>query len=395
MTDLVAANGRARSVVGWSCAGVALSLAFVCARAAQTENRAGLIGLLKLPQLVGSEFCREPPRREVALYAAPESADIVGWIRADKHSSSDADCYRVVLNVYRRADGSVRELPTEEYEEEEPHAAIVVEARGRWLKLRLDDGEAWVETSDPNQYLSLEQLLSRRPAYLTQAWDGTLAATPGGVSQIRPADPRRRVIGYIVPVLEMLQVTLAPGQDSEETRRQYDASSIRSSRGPNGTHILFIERGTWVSAFERPDPGAPVVARFKTDTCDQALRSTSANPPDVPVFARRSGWLQVALRRETWKDEPRAWIEESPVWRFHALAADAEREKFEDEVFGRELSSVRFLRSRAVHGRLWLEVEVMSHTIYESVDPPTVVATGWVPAHDRAGELVVWAYSRD
>ncbi len=396
MKEVVTAKGSAaRGVTGWTCAGVALFLAFVCAPTAETENRAGVIGLLKLPQLVGNEFCKAPPRREVALYAAPESADLVGWVRADKHSSSDADCYRVVLNVYRRVDGSVRELPTDEYEEEQPHAAIVLEARGRWFKLRLDDGEAWVETSDPDRYLSLEQLLELRPAYLTQAWDGTLAATPGGASRRPPADPRRRVIGYVVPVREMLQVTLAPGQDSEKIRRQYDVSSIGSSRRPDGTRILFIERGTWVSAFERSDPGSPVVARFKTDRCDQALRSTSANPPDVPVFVRRPGWLQVALRRHEWKDEPRAWIEESTVWRFHGFAADAERESFEDEAFGREHSSVRFLRSRAVGARLWLEVQVMSHTIYESVDPPTVVATGWVPAHDRAGESVVWFHSRD
>ncbi len=32
----------------------------------------------------------------------------------------------MILNVHRRADDRVRELPTEEYEEEEPDAAIVL-----------------------------------------------------------------------------------------------------------------------------------------------------------------------------------------------------------------------------------------------------------------------------
>jgi hypothetical protein len=79
----------------------------------------------------------------------------------------------------------------------------------------------------------------------------------------------------------------------------------------------------------------------------------------------------------------------------HAFAADAEREEFEERVFGRDYSSVRFLSSRAVGGTLWLNVEVMSRTIYGSDDPPRFVGTGWVPAHNRAGESLVWFSSRD
>jgi hypothetical protein len=96
-----------------------------------------------------------------------------------------------------------------------------------------------------------------------------------------------------------------------------------------------------------------------------------------------------------WKDDRRVWIEDAPVWRFHAFASEAEREDLETELFGREDPTVRFTRSRKVDGRLWLYVEVMSHTIYESVEPPGVVAAGWVPAHDAAGRSVVWFYSRD
>jgi hypothetical protein len=117
-----------------------------------------------------------------------------------------------VLNVYRR-DGSVGELPTDEYEEEEPHAAVVVKTRGRWFKLRLTDGAAWFQASAEDRYYPLEELLGRRPAYLTEAWDRTLAATAGGVRRRVPVDPRRRVIGYVEPVLEPLRVVLAPGQD--------------------------------------------------------------------------------------------------------------------------------------------------------------------------------------
>ena len=383
------------SAIRWGGAAIALFLASLCAPSAQTKDGPGAIGLLTLPGLVGSGVCDDPSQREVPLFARPGSADIVGWIRAVKRGGPDADCYGAFLSLRRRADGRVHEVPTVEYEEEAPDAAIVIEARGRWFKLRLNDGAAWFRASDRENYLPLEQLLLRRQAYLTQEWDGRFAATPGGASRRVPADPRRRVIGYLEPVLESVSVVLTPGQDPEEVRRQYKASSMGSGPGPNGTRILYLERGASVDGFERPDRAAPVVAWIRTETSDGTLRTTPNTPPKVAVFERRPGWLQVALRRLEWKEEPRAWIEDGSVWRFHAFATDDEREEFEDEVFGRDYSLVQFVTSRRVGGALWLQVQLMSHGIDESADPPRVIATGWVPAHDPAGEPIVWFASRD
>jgi hypothetical protein len=195
-------------------------------------------------------LCGPPSPTEIALYSKPEPADPIGWIRADRHPASDTDCYRVIVNVRWRADGRVQVLPTEEYEEEEPLAAIVVEQRHRWFKVQVADGAAWLHASDGDEYFSLQQLLVKRPAYLTAAWDGTLAKAPGG-----------------------------PGRSAADPRRRY-----------------------------------------------------------IPV---------------------------------------------------------RFVESREVRGALWLKIAVMSHTIYQSDEPPRVVATGWVPAHDPAGKAVVWFNSRD
>ena len=331
----------------------ALFFAFLTAPAAQTEPQQGIVGLLKLPHVFG-ELCKEPPKLEVPLYAEPRPGDVVGWIGADKHETADSDCYRVVLNFRRRSDGTVQELPVEEYEEEEPRAAIVVETRDRWAKLRLPDGAAWIEIRQNDDYLSLEELLQRRLAYLTEAWDRTLSATPSGQARRVPGDPRRHLIGYVEPIL----------------------------------------RGTEVRAFERPDRAAPVVGTCLTDECDRTLRS-KGSPAQVAVFDRRPGWLQVALGELDWKDDRRVWIEDSSVWRFHAFASETARQDFENELFGRDDPTVRFIRSRTVDGRLWLYVEVLSHTIYDSDEPPRVVAEGWVPAHDAAGRSVVWFFSRD
>jgi hypothetical protein len=55
---------------------------------------------------------------------------------------------------------------------------------------------------------------------------------------------------------------------------------------------------------------------------------------------------------------------------------------------------VRVNGFRTVGGKLWLQIDVMSHSFCESQDPPAVKARGWVPAHDASGAPTVWFYSR-
>jgi hypothetical protein len=221
-----------------SCALVALSITIVSPAIAQPGGR--VIGLLSLRQIEGP-LCGTPPPGEIALYSTPEPANPIGWIRAERDPASDTECYRAIVNVHWRADSRVQVLPTEEYEEEEPLAAIVVEQRDRWFKVEVPGGAAWLHASEGDEYFSLQQLLVKRPAYLTEAWDGTLARSPAGQGR-SAGDPRRRFI------------------------------------------------------------------------------------------------------------------------------------------------PVRYVESREVRGRLWLKIEVMSHTIYESDGPPSVVAIGWVPAHDASAK---------
>lgn len=49
---------------------------------------------------------------------------------------------------------------------------------------------------------------------------------------------------------------------------------------------------------------------------------------------------------------------------------------------------------RTVAGKLWLQVEVLTHSICESETTPAVRARGWVPAHDASGAPTVWFPSR-
>jgi hypothetical protein len=57
---------------------------------------------------------------------------------------------------------------------------------------------------------------------------------------------------------------------------------------------------------------------------------------------------------------------------------------------------VRVIETRRLAERLWLHVEVFSHSICNAAasGPPDVVAQGWMPAHLPSGEPAVWFASR-
>ena len=55
---------------------------------------------------------------------------------------------------------------------------------------------------------------------------------------------------------------------------------------------------------------------------------------------------------------------------------------------------VRVQGFQRVGDRLWIQIQVMTHSICTSIDEPKIEAEGWVPAHARSGEPTVWLYSR-
>jgi len=57
-------------------------------------------------------------------------------------------------------------------------------------------------------------------------------------------------------------------------------------------------------------------------------------------------------------------------------------------------SDVRVQGQRTIDGKLWLAIEVISHSVCESTEPATVKARGWIRAHDAAGTPTVWFPSR-
>jgi hypothetical protein len=320
-----------------------------------------LIGLLTLPEVFGSGPCDRFKPQEITLFAAPDGSTSVGTIRVDKYWTflDEYSCEGLEVRVHRPNGGAVSELPFEEHEYEDP-AAIVLERRDRSFRVRLSDGSAWVRASDSAEYRPLPELLQQAMAHLTDAWDGAIFAEPEGPARVPiPRDPRRHMIGYLV------------------TSRD-DA-----------------EPSTWIPIFKEPDADAPI-GRFQISQSGDAVEIADGSPWKVLLFDRRPGWYQVALRREGWWNAERAWIQEGPVWQFHDLKPDAEREQLAEKAWGREERELaaRVASYKEVNGRLWLDVELWSHSVCARGEEPTFKARGWMPAHAASGEPAIWFSAR-
>ena len=342
-------------------------LAALAVQALPTRKRVEpVIGLLTLPDVFGSGPCDRFEPKEIGLFAAPDSSRIVGTIRVDKYWTflDQFSCEGLEVRVHR-PNGGVSELPFEEHEYEDP-ATIVLERRDRLFRVRLSDGSAWLRASDSAEYLPLPELLQRAEAHLTDSWDGAIFVEPESPARVPvPRDPRRRMVGYLVTVEE-------------------DA-----------------EPSTWISIFNEPGDAASI-GRFQVNHSGDAVEisrgfhgSHERSAWKVIVFDRRPGWYQVALRREGWWNAERAWIQEAPAWQFHELKNDAERERLAEEAWGREQFSARVAGYKEVNGRLWLDVELLSHSICERAgEEPAFKARGWMPAHAASGEPAIWFSAR-
>lgn len=357
-----------------------------------------VIGLLSMPEVFWEEHgpCDETfTSRNVLLHSAPQSSEVIGDIRVDRDPNAEITC---TVNVHLR-DGAVSELPTEEYAYEQ-RAAIVLDRRERWFKVRLADGSGWLRASSLDRFFPLEDLLWEHRELLgaTESWDRRIASEPGGDLRPLPNDPRRHLIGYLTPVLTDLRVVVRAGEDPEKIARSYPNNGWGGGvRQPDGTTTLYIQTPTEVEAFERPEAEAPVVIRFRNDA--PVLIGTDANPPGHFVFDRRPGWFQVRRRLEvyeskTWRSEPILWVRESPAWKFTAVTSEAERQEVADGVWGPEYDDMRVKRLQRVGGELWAEVELLNHSYCEGTEDPTVLVRGWMPVHHTSGEPHIRFYSR-
>jgi hypothetical protein len=249
------------------------------------------------------------------------------------------------------------QLEYQEYGYEERGA--VVYARDRtWSLVRTQGGIlGWLAPQDAGEYHSLESLLEEHSdvAELTDAWDGTVSAAPGSATRRRvPIEPSRRVIGYLEPLTE--DTALHP-------------------------------------VFEKPDAAARIVARVATANPGRVLENGGGVPYKIIVREQQAGWFRVALVEETEGEMVPAWVQASPVWRYHAATSEAEQLQLAASAWGSGNRDVRTVGTRRIGDVLWVEIEVLNHSFCVG-RTPVVRERGWIPAHAPSGAVNIWYASR-
>jgi hypothetical protein len=128
--------------------------------------------------------------RIVELETLVRDEPVVGTVLVVKpwthHSNGGCEGLEVGVQAPRAA--TVQQLPTMEYAYEEP-GAVVLERRGKWFRVRLNSGSAWLEASAQDEFYGLERLFENGLTYLTEAWNGQVASSPGSAG--RPGKFRR------------------------------------------------------------------------------------------------------------------------------------------------------------------------------------------------------------
>ncbi len=154
-------------------------LAFVCISGNVSAQRwfvlqhrpnGRVIGLLDLPDITNDfadDVCRSTELAAVPVYSEPSrNGAAIGTVYKRNHPE-----YGCGLLFTRTGTSTEEELPSEE-RGYEIAAAVVYERRGRWFRIAVPQGAAWVEEAHDEAFLPYPQLLSQRMAYLRDDWDG-------------------------------------------------------------------------------------------------------------------------------------------------------------------------------------------------------------------------------
>ncbi len=161
----------------WVVIVAVLTTPLLLAARAGAQDR--VLGLLTLPEVFGGEACAPFEPRPVPLYAEPASTREVASIHVDQYWSfaPHGGCEGLEVSVHR---GSAKTaLPTREYAYEAP-AAIALDQRNGWFKIRMIDGTDWVAQARQHQFMPLSELFDQALTAITDQFTGRLRHEPGG-----------------------------------------------------------------------------------------------------------------------------------------------------------------------------------------------------------------------
>lgn len=189
----------------------------------------------------------------------------------------------------------------------------------------------------------------------------------------------------------------------------FEPSPIALHAAPNdGAAIAFIRVDkNWSFAPHGGCEGLEVSVHQGSQHHELPTREYDYEMPGAIVVEHRDGWFKVKLHERS------AWLKASPVDRFMPIADLYEEfvgvTAINPSFIGR-LSSTPSATTGPIMPRVvpaqpvrvleirgeWVRVEVLSNSACTAANdgPPEVVATGWLPLHNRDGDPTVWFSSR-
>lgn len=142
-----------------------------------------VIGLLSLPEVFGSSECAPFEPRALMLHGSANDGNIIATIEVDQNWSfaPHGGCEGLKVSVHKGTQAD--ELPTREYDYEMP-AAIVVDQRDGWFKIRLHQGTAWLKASVVDRFMPLSDLFEEFTGVteISESYAGRLSPSPGAAS---------------------------------------------------------------------------------------------------------------------------------------------------------------------------------------------------------------------
>lgn len=221
---------------------------------------------------------------------------------------------------------------------------------------------------------------------------------------------------FTVPVLMLLVSCALPRVASAPPWLQANGGGPGPVLGIVEIPELFFvdpDKGTYVpkaalTVYTRPDSESKVMAVISTpEAIDDA--EYGYEEAGALVYGRQRGYFLIRTARGV------GWLSPHDAGSFHSLEAlltseltyltdawdgfvstspggAARRRVTQRRPYGNE--DVRITERRTLGGRLWVAIEVISHSICESDKPPAVKARGWIRAHDDTGAPTVWFPSR-
>ena len=198
----------------------ALALLAAPAMSQSFERAAGVIGILPLPEVFGSEPCARFTPRDVPLFRSPAATHPLRRIHVARPwtPAKEGGCEGLTVQVSTDEPAATEgELPTLEFGYEQP-GAIVLRQTGSWFEVALNQGTAWVRVKDANRFLPVEQLFKDGLVHLRGGAPLSLYRAPGDPASSRPvrigaggdrpvkASAFRRVSGVLWLQVEFLGV---------------------------------------------------------------------------------------------------------------------------------------------------------------------------------------------